>query len=176
MSQKITLLLTFAEVSALTQVSPKFLETEITSGFLRPYEPLPGFRRFWATAVTEWIKSRQDAIRENPRTTPCGTATLRKLVRDIMDTGGRARAYATALMAHAIRIGRLKRRPCAICADPRSEAHHPDYSKPLSVIFLCQLHHKRMHVLLGRWGFHSSELMSAEGVARTIHLKERGAR
>lgn len=45
----------------------------------------------------------------------------------------------------AILRGTLVRLPCEVCGDPRSEAHHPDHSKPLEVRFLCKLHHKAIH-------------------------------
>lgn len=42
-------------------------------------------------------------------------------------------------------VGRKKnglvRLPCSKCGNPKSEAHHPDYSKPLEVIWLCRAHH-----------------------------------
>ena len=41
--------------------------------------------------------------------------------------------------------GRLKRLPCEVCGEARSQAHHPDYSKPLEVVWLCQTHHKQLH-------------------------------
>jgi len=41
----------------------------------------------------------------------------------------------------ALRAGRLTRQPCARCGDPKTQAHHHDYAKPLDVIWLCQRHH-----------------------------------
>jgi hypothetical protein len=48
-------------------------------------------------------------------------------------------------MDQAIRSGRLKRRPCVICNDPKTEGHHHDYAKPLDVYFLCRKHHVAVH-------------------------------
>lgn len=42
---------------------------------------------------------------------------------------------------NALRDGKIKRQPCEICNNPKSEAHHPDYRKPLSVQWLCRKHH-----------------------------------
>jgi hypothetical protein len=39
----------------------------------------------------------------------------------------------------------LSRNPCSICGAERAEAHHPDYSKPLDVIWLCKTHHAQAH-------------------------------
>lgn len=40
----------------------------------------------------------------------------------------------------ALRAGRLKRQPCR-CGDPKTEAHHRDYSRPLEVEWLCRRCH-----------------------------------
>ena len=48
-------------------------------------------------------------------------------------------------VGNAIRDGRLVRKPCEECGDPKSHAHHDDYSKPLEVRFLCAIHHRRWH-------------------------------
>ena len=43
----------------------------------------------------------------------------------------------------------FKNRPCEHCgSEERIEKHHPDYSKPLLVIFLCKTCHVTEHVRL----------------------------
>lgn len=42
--------------------------------------------------------------------------------------------------------GEIKRYPCAICGDPNAEAHHPDYSDPSYVVWLCKYHHSEHHL------------------------------
>jgi hypothetical protein len=32
--------------------------------------------------------------------------------------------------------------------DEKPEAHHPDYSAPLDVVWLCSAHHKQAHALI----------------------------
>ena len=48
---------------------------------------------------------------------------------------------------NAIRDGRLSRQPCEICSNPKAQAHHDDYSKPLDVRWLCIPHHNEHHIL-----------------------------
>jgi hypothetical protein len=55
------------------------------------------------------------------------------------------RRRARNLAQAAIRRGKIKRTPCEACGDPRSEAHHDDYSQPLTVRFLCNKHHREAH-------------------------------
>lgn len=44
----------------------------------------------------------------------------------------------------AIRDGKLMPQPCFVCGAD-AHAHHPDYSRPLSVTWLCSVHHKAAH-------------------------------
>ena|SRR3990167_5911871 len=53
----------------------------------------------------------------------------------------RARNIAQA----AIRRGKIQRKPCERCGKKKVHAHHPDYQKPLDVVFLCDPCHKLEH-------------------------------
>ena len=48
-------------------------------------------------------------------------------------------------VAWALHTGTLVREPCEVCGSERSQAHHEDYSKPLTVRWLCSLHHVAAH-------------------------------
>lgn len=45
---------------------------------------------------------------------------------------------------NAIRDGRLKKEPCAICGGSKVRGFHRDYSKPLDVVWLCAKCHCRL--------------------------------
>lgn len=47
----------------------------------------------------------------------------------------------------ALRKGQVKPQPCWVCGSD-AEAHHPDYSAPLAVVWLCKSHHKQAHALV----------------------------
>ena len=47
-------------------------------------------------------------------------------------------------VAYALRTGKLLRQPCEVCGE-WAQAHHPDYSKPLDVKWLCGIHHRAEH-------------------------------
>lgn len=51
---------------------------------------------------------------------------------------------ARIAVGNAVRDGRLRRMPCEICGSLRVQAHHDDYSKPLSVRWLCFKHHREV--------------------------------
>lgn len=46
----------------------------------------------------------------------------------------------------AVQSGRLIKLPCQVCSDVESEAHHPDYSKPFEVMWLCSACHRAEHM------------------------------
>lgn len=53
--------------------------------------------------------------------------------------------YAARRAVHVeVAAGRLVRQPCE-CGANRVEAHHPDYSMPLEVEWLCRRHHVERH-------------------------------
>lgn len=52
---------------------------------------------------------------------------------------------ARVAVNNAIRDGRLTRLPCEHCGNPKSQAHHSDYSRPLDVTWLCFRCHKNQH-------------------------------
>jgi hypothetical protein len=60
------------------------------------------------------------------------------------------RAKARWATSNAIRDGRLLRGCCEVCGDERPEAHHDDYSNPLSVRWLCHSHHVQHHMSVAR--------------------------
>lgn len=53
-----------------------------------------------------------------------------------------ARSYANVYLKR----GKIERQPCCVegCRGP-AQMHHPDYSRPLFVIWLCDKHHRRHH-------------------------------
>jgi hypothetical protein len=53
----------------------------------------------------------------------------------------RARSYAHVYK----RRGLLKQEPCQRCGDADSQMHHPDYTKPLLVEWLCRQCHLGLH-------------------------------
>lgn len=53
---------------------------------------------------------------------------------------------AFSMVNYAIRSGKLSYEPCSICGELKTHAHHDDYSKPLTVRWLCAAHHKQWHI------------------------------
>lgn len=52
---------------------------------------------------------------------------------------------AHRMVEYALSKGRLVKTACEVCADPKSEAHHRNYDKPLEVNWLCRKCHGKEH-------------------------------
>lgn len=60
------------------------------------------------------------------------------------------RRKASHIVGNAVRDGKLI--PWPVCAVPecsaRPQGHHPDYGRPLDVVWLCRVHHRQAHALV----------------------------
>lgn len=57
----------------------------------------------------------------------------------------RLKYQARNILNNALRDGMIVPMDCEVCGSKRSEAHHPDYSRPLKVRWLCKRHHSELH-------------------------------
>jgi len=48
----------------------------------------------------------------------------------------------------AIRSGKLKKEPCAVCGQEQVQIHHPDYNEPLLIVWLCPECHRKLHEII----------------------------
>lgn len=115
------------------QASTDYRNTERGAIVLRAYRERPDVQKSMRDAYGKWVRS--DAGKET-----------KKAVEARSPIQKRARAQ----LHHAVRTGRII--PWPACAVPecsaRPEAHHPDYSTPLNVVWLCPAHHKQTHALV----------------------------
>ena len=54
------------------------------------------------------------------------------------------RASARSYLKVYVKRGKIARQPCLSCGAP-AEGHHPDYDRPLYVLWLCREHHMELH-------------------------------
>jgi len=71
---------------------------------------------------------------------------LRKKTSAEWSASNPVRRRAQQALRRAVLRGDIERLPCWICGE-KAEAHHPDYSSPLDVIWLCPTHHKQAHAI-----------------------------
>jgi len=66
--------------------------------------------------------------------------------RYLSKPGNKRKQFAQRQVFQAIETGILVRPDaCETCGAGPTEAHHPDYSKPLYVLWLCRACHKALH-------------------------------
>ena len=52
---------------------------------------------------------------------------------------------AQTMVNNAVRAKKLFAKPCEICSESKTHAHHDDYLEPLNVRWLCAAHHSQWH-------------------------------
>lgn len=72
------------------------------------------------------------------------TKATRKKHSELTDEQ-RMKANARSYLHVYRKRGKVTQQPCVNCGDPKSEAHHPDYSKPTEVIWYCRKCHMDHH-------------------------------
>ena len=87
-----------------------------------------------------------EAIRayDRSRSTLPHRVALRKAIVDKWIKTHPKRRSAQVALNNAVRDGRVTVMLC-FCCGKKAEAHHPDYDRPLDVVWLCAAHHKQAH-------------------------------
>lgn len=91
--------------------------------------------------VKKQAEANPDRVRANKRASDRRNSAT-KMVRREEATGHK---WLSQKVRDAVENGKLLKTPCEVCGKQESEAHHPDYSKPLSVVWLCRQHHLEIH-------------------------------
>ncbi len=86
------------------------------------------------------VRERQKESNKKFYSTEKQVANIRKYRKKYPE-----RVIAANAINHAVQRGQLERQACLICGS-KAGAHHPDYSKPKDVIWLCPQHHKDCHL------------------------------
>jgi hypothetical protein len=55
------------------------------------------------------------------------------------------KAQCRRIYTRAKERGKIVPQPCEVCGEPKVHGHHPDYAKPLDVMWLCVTHHAEWH-------------------------------
>ena len=85
------------------------------------------------------------AARERYSKTEASRLSANKARKRYLERYSEKRA-AHIITGNYIRDGKIIRMPCEKCGNVKSEAHHDDYSLPLSIRWLCKKHHAEHHV------------------------------
>lgn len=74
--------------------------------------------------------------------------TGRERVKREWDRNNPEKRRAHKLVEKAIERGEIIKQPCSVCGEMKAHAHHDDYSRPMDIMWLCPLHHRRRHAEL----------------------------
>ena len=77
--------------------------------------------------------------------TPEGKAAHKRAIKNWQEKNQIRRA-AHVILGNALRNKTVIPQPCWECGE-KAEAHHPDYSRPLDVVWLCKKHHREVHLI-----------------------------
>ena len=90
-------------------------------------------------AYKEWMRKYRQSDKYR--------AYMKEYMSKYRKQGGDAtkKRVARSELTKALLRGDIKRNPCVVCNNDKSQGHHPDYDKPLEVIWLCRRHHQEVH-------------------------------
>ena len=89
--------------------------------------------------------AERGALKKSHSTMCRACQTAAKRAKYAMDVAYRMKEISRRLTSYYVKTGRIVRKPCEVCGNERSQAHHEDYAKPLEVRWLCQKHHQAEH-------------------------------
>jgi hypothetical protein len=92
------------------------------------------------------LARRNQYFRENP--------DVKRRIRNRYQNKHSEKTRARWIYQNALRSGKIKHQnQCSVCPNDKFiHGHHPDYSKPLEVIWLCPKCHKLAHLLADIFG------------------------
>jgi hypothetical protein len=98
-------------------------------------------------SVRRWREANREKARERDRLRYAADAEkYRKLVRQ-WERLNPEKKRARHRVLTAKRNGSLTPQVCEVCGAGKTHGHHPDYSKPLEVRWLCAKHHRLEHII-----------------------------
>lgn len=100
----------------------------------------------WTIAERARHRAKSRRYRAEGKETPEDSESVR-MRNELYSARNPEKRKAHYAVGNAIRAGKLVRIPCEVCGNPKSQAHHEDYSRHLDVTWLCATHHAEHHVL-----------------------------
>lgn len=114
----------------------------------RPPKPPKGYQRCSGCQQVKPIDDfGRDRSRPTGRRAPCKVCARADRLRQRRSSPEfKRRQQARAFTSLAVQLGLLARQPCEMCGDPKSQAHHVSYERPLEGLrWLCTRHHVAAH-------------------------------
>lgn len=93
------------------------------------------------TLQAEWYQKNKEKVKQNGKRYYDKNSKKINTRRKVWRTKYPERIRSLRVVENLKKQGILIKKPCKVCNDPKTEAHHKDYTKPHKVIWLCKLHH-----------------------------------
>lgn len=126
---------------------PKCNQNKEITSFYKCASRYDGVRAYCKDCTANINKGNTEYFREYNRKRYASDSDFRlKIIKDRTKykKDNPKKHIAHVLLYQAIKTGKVKIKPCIICGG-KGNGHHPDYSKPLEVIWLCPKHHRHTH-------------------------------
>lgn len=94
----------------------------------------------WAKKNKEYVYEQFQKRLQNPRVRKAIAKSYKKYAKK-----NKRKRNVQSVLRSAIRTGKITRGVCAVCSKAKTDGHHEDYLKPLTVIWLCAQHHRNLH-------------------------------
>lgn len=104
-----------------------------------------GWRCKWCNREYRNLRPTLDRNREHSRRYRLKYPKRHRQAVESWKKKNHTKTASHSLVHRAIKDGRLVKQPCEICGNVDVEAHHDDYSQPLSIRWLCKKHHGEQH-------------------------------
>jgi len=135
------ILLTRRDAATITNVRFKFIDAEIAAERLKAINFVPGFCAVHSHRLAQWYEDcPKQLLKSNSDDIPIEYRRI-----SFLTLGNWLQRYEHLVTNYAIKGGYLTRGPCAVCGSDLVDAHHPDYTSPLRVVWLCHKHHVLHH-------------------------------
>lgn len=111
------------------------VKKELTEFWINRTKPLG--REYWCKkCAKEYDKSRDGRVDRVKQKSDAALRSKKKYPYKV-----ETRRKTELLISRGV----IKKRPCDVCNNEKSETHHPDYKDPENVFFLCRQHHNQLH-------------------------------
>lgn len=122
-------------------------ETKPLDQFHRRARSLDGRQTWCAACFAKRDAERWGSIKADPQKLTEARGYFREYRNERYRSSAEVREKVRVRnkLTTAVVVGKVQRQPCEGCGNPRSEAHHDDYEKPLDVRWLCRACHERAH-------------------------------
>lgn len=114
------------------------------------FEPTENQKRRYMAKCQPCVNAINRAFRERKKlegvTYAGGTASKEWWKNYASNPHEKLRQATRARTRYAVKHGKLEKKPCEVCGNAKSQAHHEDYSDHMTVIWFCDTHHKEHHL------------------------------